>query len=119
MQLSITQIAEAFSMGKFEITYPYLAEDIQWNIVGDKTLIGKVIVVEFCNKTAKYFSEVTTRFTTKNVIENGHKVAINGTAQFINSENKSTFVSSSDVYLFEKGKLLEITSHCIIMNTVG
>ena len=37
-----------------------------------------------------------------------------GTAIFTNSDNKSTHVSSCDVYRFKEGILTEITSYCIV-----
>lgn len=114
MRLTNKQIAEAFSGGNFEYTFSYLADDIQWNIVGDKIVKGRGSVIEFCNKTAKYFADVTTKFTISNMIVDANLVSIDGTAQFINKENKSTYVSSCDVYNFNDGKLQEITSYCIV-----
>ena len=108
------QISEEFSKGNFEFAYNYLSQDIQWNIVGDKLLTGKDQVIEFCNKSAEYFREVTTEFSTSNIIADANLVAISGIAVFINKENKRTEVSSCDVYLFEDGKLKEITSYCIV-----
>jgi ketosteroid isomerase-like protein len=108
------QIAEEFSKGNFEFAYNYFAQDIQWNIVGDKLLTGRDDVIDFCNKTALYFKEVTTEFNVSNIIVDNNLVAINGTAVFINEENKRTEVSSCDVYRFEDGKLKEITSYCIV-----
>lgn len=114
MNPSDKQIAEEFSKGNFEFAYNYLAQDIQWNIVGDNLLTGKDQVIEFCNKTAEYFKEVTTKFSTSNIIAESNLVTINGTAVFINKENKRTDVSSCDVYRFEDGMLKEITSYCIV-----
>ena len=114
MQPTNKEISEAFSNGNFKFTYAHLADDIQWNIAGDKILKGKAAVVEFCNKTAAYFSEVTTRFSMNNMIADNDCIAIDGTAHFINKENKSTHVSSCDVYRFKGGKLQEITSYCIV-----
>ena len=114
MQPTNKEISEAFSNGNFKFTYDHLADDILWNIVGDKILKGKAAVVEFCNKTAAYFSEVTTRFSMNNMIADNNCIAIDGTAHFINKENKSTHVSSCDLYRFINGKLEEITSYCIV-----
>jgi SnoaL-like domain len=113
MPPTTTQIAEAFSGGKFEFAYPYLSDDIKWNIVGDKILSGKNDLIKFCDQTAEYFLTVTTRFNMSNVIVGDNTVAINGTAEFINKENKKTVVASCDVYIFENGKLKEVTSYCI------
>jgi ketosteroid isomerase-like protein len=114
MNIKPSQIAEEFSKGNFEFTYNHLAQDIQWNIVGDKLVTGKDQVIEFCNKSSEYFKEVTTEFRTSNIIVESNLVAINGTAVSINKENKRTEVSSCDVYRFEDGKLKEITSYCIV-----
>lgn len=118
MNINPSQIAEEFSKGNFEFAYNNLSQDIQWNIVGDKLLTGKDQVIEFCNKTAEYFKEVTTEFRTSNIIVDSNLVAINGTAVFIINENKRTEVSSCDVYRFEDGMLKEITSYCIVTGKV-
>ena len=108
------QICEEFSKGNFEFSYMFLAEDILWNIVGDKVLKGKDSVIDFCKNTAEYFKQVDTKFSTNNIIADDDCVAINGTAIFTNSDNKSTHVSSCDVYRFKNGLLTEITSYCIV-----
>jgi hypothetical protein len=38
MSLDIHQIAEAFSSHRFVVTYPYMADEIKWNIVGREEL---------------------------------------------------------------------------------
>jgi hypothetical protein len=93
-----TQIALAFSGGSFIVTYPHLAEEIHWNIVGDRLIQGRGNLITFCDQTAKYFSEVTTVFNMANLIVGDTCVAIDGTAEFTNKENKKTFISSCDVY---------------------
>lgn len=114
MKLDIRQIAEAFSTGNFQSTYPYLAGDIKWEIAGDRILQGKDEVITFCDNTAKYFEEVSTNFKTSNVIFGNDKIAINGTAEFTNKENKITRVLACDIYQFKDGILKEITSYCIL-----
>jgi ketosteroid isomerase-like protein len=114
MKVTIKQISEEFSNGHFEFCYDYLADNIVWNIVGDKIVKGKESVIEYCNKTAQYFSEVTTTFIRSNVIVDGDCVAIDGTAEFINQEGKSTHISSCDIYRFKNEQLLNITSYCIV-----
>lgn len=105
-----------FSSGNFEKCYPFLADDISWEIVGDKTLSGKEKVMEFCMATAAYFTSVTTQFNLGTIITSINGVAITGSALFINKENKQTNISSCDVYQFESGKLKTITSYCIVIN---
>jgi ketosteroid isomerase-like protein len=108
------QISLEFSGGNFEFAYPHLADDATWNIIGNEMLTGKADIIEFCNKTAEYFTQVTTEFKTDNIIIDGDCIAINGTAEFfIEKENRSNHISSCDVYKFKDGKLQEITSYCI------
>lgn len=112
MQPLHKQIALAFSGGNFEFCYPYLADDITFNIVGNEAVSGKDAVIDFCNKTAQYFTRVTTKFELDNVIVDKNCVAINGTAEFY-VDDRVNCVSSCDVYKFAHGKLKEITSYCI------
>jgi SnoaL-like domain len=114
MQLVNKEICIAFSNGNFNIAYNFFADDIEWNIVGDKILSGKKNVMDFCNNTAAYFTTVTTKFTIGNLIADNNCVAIDGTAQFITKQNKITNISSCDVYFFNDGLLKKITSYCIV-----
>jgi ketosteroid isomerase-like protein len=114
MQPTNTALSQQFSGGNFKFAYNYLADDIVWIIAGDKILKGKENVIAFCDSTAAYFASITTKFTMSNLIADDDCVAIDGTAEFINKENKITHVSSCDVYRFENGKLKEIASYCIV-----
>lgn len=107
-------MAKAFSEGKFETVFPFMSEDIKWNIIGNRVLNGKESVISFCGETQKYFSEVKTVFKTSNIISDKECVAIDGTAEFTDKEGKTTCVSACDVYRFENEKLKEITSYCIV-----
>src|SRR5215216_2995592 len=51
--LDIDQIAEAFCSYRFVVTYPYLSDQIKWNIVGREELIGRDAVIDRCDKSAK------------------------------------------------------------------
>lgn len=107
------EIAEAFSAGRFQITFPYLADDIAWNIVGENLLQGKENVMQYCNQTAKYFTEVTTDFKMDNLVVGDNCIAIDGTAIFTKKDGGQNYISSCDVYRFNAGKLSQINSYCI------
>jgi len=62
MELTNEQIAEAFSRHDFEASYPYLAEDVRWNIVGESLVEGKENVISVCRESAAYLTGVTTDF---------------------------------------------------------
>ena len=111
------QIAELFSAGQFEDTYPYLSENIEWNVFGEKMLQGKNAVIEDCNRTAQYFRSVTTDFRTYNVIEEANCIAIHGIAEFIRDGKTVALVNACDIYEFDdSGILQKIYSYCINEN---
>ena len=111
------QIAELFSAGQFEDSYPYLSENIEWNVFGEKMLQGKKAVIEDCNRTAQYFKSVTTDFRTYNVIEEANRTAIHGRAEFIRDGKTVAIVNACDVYEFDdSGILQKIYSYCINEN---
>ena len=116
MQPTNKEIAEAFSTGHFKMAYDDLADNMEWNIVAETTLKGKQAVIDFCNKTAAYFTPQTTHFTVTNIIDDHDCIAIDGTAKFISKDNKTTHIASCDVYRFKEGKLQQLTSYCIRTN---
>lgn len=109
-----TQIAEAFSNGRFELIYSFLADDVEWNIVEEKRLSGKRSVIENCEQTAGYFKSVTTNFEIHNLIADDKKIVVSGTAEFLRDNERVSFVSACDIYEFNgENKLEKITSYCI------
>lgn len=114
MDKKLQAIAEAFSNGQFDQTYPCLAADIVWTVVGEETFRGKEAVMANCEHTAAYFRSVTTHFKTIHVIAGGNCIAISGTAEFLCNNKRVAFVQACDVYEFTKtGELKAITSYCI------
>lgn len=114
--MTTENIAQAFSLGRFTSTYNYLAEDIQWEVVGERFVAGKKEVMENCEKTTQYFNSVDTDFKTLNCIEDNEQrtVVIIGTAEFSKNGQHLSFISACDVYQFnEDGLLHRITSYCI------
>lgn len=111
---SIRQIAEDFSNGRFESTYGHLSENVEWHIFGERSLIGKSLVIENCEQTATYFKSVVTDFKIYNIIEEPNRIAINGKAVFFRDGKSIAIVNACDVYEFDNsGQLLRICSYCI------
>jgi len=108
------QIAEAFSNGNFELTYLYLADNVQWTVIGEGYFDGKKAVMDNCGHVASYFKSITTKFKTINIIAAKNRVAVSGTAEFIRDGKRVNFISACDVYEFnDNNKLQTITSYCI------
>lgn len=108
------QIAEAFSLGKFHVVFTYLAETVEWVVVGERHLKGKESVKAYCKQVASYFNSVTTDFNVTNVISDKYKIAVTGSANFIREGKIINKISSCDVYEFNpNSQLTHITSYCI------
>ena len=115
MDLTQKEIAESFSRGDFERSYPYLSENIEWNVIKNFECKGKKEVIAQCEKTAKYFASITTYFNQLSVIENDKKVALTGTAEFSKNGKRIEYISACDVYEFDDKKMLrKITSYCVV-----
>jgi ketosteroid isomerase-like protein len=111
MSLNSDQIAEAFCSHKFTVTYPYMADDIKWIIIGGEDLIGREAVVARCEQSARFLETVTTTITKLKIIHADTTVVVEGAAQFLDQENKTSSVASCDVFKFSAGRLVEITSY--------
>lgn len=88
------ELAKAFSNGNFEKTFPFLAADVTWLVIGENQFTGKEAVVRNCEQITSCFNSVTTDFRTLHVIEDQNKIAITGTAGFSKTGEQISFVSS-------------------------
>jgi ketosteroid isomerase-like protein len=109
-----SEIAKAFSHGKFEICFEYLTDQTIWNTPGEQILKGRKEIEVFSRKISDYFNSVQTHFNQINLIESDNCVSINGTAEFIRDGKRVSFISSCDVYEFDSdNKIKSIMSYCI------
>ena len=108
---TIREISETFSKGKFNETYAFFANDVCWNIIGDKKIIGKENVVEYCNKMQLEIGK--TVLNNLQIIEDKNCVAINGFCEYVNETKLPGKVEYCDVYTFEELQLKEINSYRI------
>ena len=83
MKISIKQIAQYFSNHEFELTYPFLADTIEWHLVGGQPIIGKNNVMRTCDESAQYMKEITTKFTKFKTISSDGCVVIDSLASRI------------------------------------
>ena len=116
MSLNIDQIAEAFCSYRFVVTYPYMADEIRWNMVGREELIGREAVIDSCDKSAKFLETVSATITKLKIIRAETCVIVEGAAQFQDQENRTSSVASCDVYQFSDKRLVEITSYVVELN---
>jgi limonene-1,2-epoxide hydrolase len=113
MELTGEQIAEAFSRHDFEASYPYLADDIRWNIVGERLVEGKENVISVCRESAEYLTGVTTDFRRFRKVVTDDCVVVDSVADYTDKEGERSHVASCDLYDFTNGNVSEITSYTV------
>jgi limonene-1,2-epoxide hydrolase len=113
MKLTIKQIAEAFSNHNFEAIYPFIADNILWNMVGAEQITGKENVVKTCEQSANYLKSVETKFNKFIVIESINYTVIDSSADYIDKDKNISRIASCDIYKFNSGQLVEITSYTV------
>ena len=111
METNLLKIAENFSRHIFEETYPSFSDNIEWHLIGDKTLISKKDIIETCNQSAQYLINVTTNFIYFKIIADHNTVVIDSLADYIDNEQKSSRIASCDIYHFSDNKLVKIKSY--------
>ena len=113
MSLDMDQIAEAFCSHRFAETFPYMANEIKWNMIGSEELIGREAVIAHCNKAAKFLETVTSTITKLKTYHVEPFVIVEGAAQLQDKDNQVSTVASCDIFRFSDGQLIEITSYVI------
>lgn len=108
MNLKIDQIAEAFCSWRFAETYPCMAEEIKWNMVGRAELVGRAEIIARCTDAAKFLETVTDTLTQLKIHRAGTCVIVEGAAQFQDQENQTSRVASCDNFQFSDGRWLRL-----------
>jgi len=103
MNPKIIAACEAFSMGKAEAAKEYIAPDIEWHIVGDRTIDGNAAVKEMCDDAA---SQGTPNFKNGRVIKAKHHLIVEGA-------DLDSGMHYCDIYAVEKDQIVEITSYSL------
>ncbi len=119
MSLTIEQIAETFCNWRFAETYPYMADEIKWNIVGKEELAGRATVIARCEESAKFLETISATLTNLKIIRAETCVVVEGAAQFQDQENQTSSVASCDVFQVSDGRLVGITSYGRAVLVIG
>lgn len=118
--MTIIDIATSFSTGKFNLIYDFIAPEAEWEIVGESLFSGREQIIANCERVRSYFNTVMTNFKIANILVDGDKVFINGTAEFFKNDQLVSFISACDFYQFnEQKQLIKITSYCIVKSYSG
>ena len=106
----IRKVNEGFSEGNNEKILLYVADDVRWDIMGISTHIGKEAFRKEINN--ENFEGVPI-ITTKNEIEEGDRVAVEGEVQCMMKNGKMLDAFFFDSYLLENGKIKEMRSYLV------
>ncbi|MHA7060299.1 nuclear transport factor 2-like protein [Aquimarina sp. M1] len=109
-----SEIAKAFSNGKFGKVYDFISKNAEWIVIEEDKFTGKQAIIDNCEQVGSYCESVKTDFKTFNVITDRNKVVVNGTAEFLRGNIRVSFVSACDIYEFnDNNQIQNITSYCI------
>ncbi len=104
----LIKISEEFARGNLEFAGLYIADNIQWNILGENTIIGKAEVLEVSKMLQLESFPV---ITIKNVIADGDFVVIESTGKATTKNGKPYNQSYCDVFKFKEERLIEVTTY--------
>ncbi|MBA3321221.1 MAG: nuclear transport factor 2 family protein [Pyrinomonadaceae bacterium] len=105
----IEKVNAAFAEGNTEGFLSFCAEDVQWTMVGDKTVKGKDAIRQWM---ASMDSEPP-KFTVNNVIAEGDFVTAHGDVTMKGKDGKTVPYAYCDIYRFRDGKIVELSAFVI------
>jgi len=108
-----TSVAEAFSRHEFERALPRMAQNVTWTAIGGATLHTRDEVEAACRKTAEYLDSVDTEFSYFRTVSTESTVVTESRATYRDPDGVSSSVASCDLYDFENGQLVAITSYTV------
>jgi len=103
MNTKIIAACEAFSEGDSTLALPYIAEGIEWHIVGDRTIDGNAAVKEMCEDAA---AQGKPNFQNGRVIKAKNHIVIEGA-------DLDSDMYYCDIYAIDKDQIVEITSYSL------
>ncbi len=110
--MTIDAVAAAFSGHRFADAYPFLADDVQWELVGGPTLRGPDEVRAACEATLSGLEGIETEFRRFRTIVGADSVVVDAIGVYRDSDGDST-VASCDIYDFSDGRIVGITSYTV------
>jgi ketosteroid isomerase-like protein len=110
MNAALQKACEEFSQGNMKLSFAHLAEDVRWNIVGNKTVTGIEGVQQLCEEASVHGSPV---FTLTRIISDADHTVIEGTGDSEGAHGKDMDNRFCDIFNIENDKIVEITSYFI------
>jgi ketosteroid isomerase-like protein len=104
MNTSLIKACESFSEGDSALAQEFLAKNVHWTVVGEKTIHGIDALKAFCAEATQHGCP---DFQNAQTVVGKDHVVIQG------AERKDGGVAYCDVYRVEDASIVEITSYCI------
>ena len=103
MNAKIIAACEAFSMGESAAALDFIADGIEWHIVGDRTIDGGAAIKEMCEDAA---AQGKANFQNGRVIKAKHHIVVEGA-------DLDSNMHYCDIYTIESEQIMEITSYSL------
>ncbi|MES2388753.1 MAG: nuclear transport factor 2 family protein [Bacteroidota bacterium] len=104
------QIIDAFEKNDFERVLTFMAEDIEWNFIGDHVISGLENIAKMQTENPDIGNMSTKTF---NLISEGNIASANGDVSYTDKEGKLREMHYCDWYELENGKIKKMTSYVI------
>lgn len=99
----------AFAEGSIEGFLSFCVDDVVWTIIGEKTVKGKDAIRQWLAS----IDMEPPKFTVENVIAEGDLLTAHGNMTMKDKEGKIVPYAYCDIYRFQDGKIVELTSFVI------
>jgi ketosteroid isomerase-like protein len=106
----VEKVNAAFAEGSTEKFLSFCADDVEWTMVGDKTVKGKDAIRQWM---ASMGNMEPPKFTVDNVIAEGDFVTAYGDMTMKDKDGKAASYSYCDIYRFRGGKIVELRAFVI------
>jgi ketosteroid isomerase-like protein len=111
VQMTMEQVAGAFSSHRFEEALPQIHDDVAWDLVGGEVLAGKPAVVDVCSSLARDLQDVQTTFDQFRMVSGPASVVVDSVARYLSADGSLSRVASCDIYDFMDGRVVRIRSY--------
>lgn len=116
--MTYEEIARAFSGHRFDVALDSIAPEAVWDLVGEDRVEGREAIAEVCRRSTEATSDVETTWVRFVSVAAGDLVAVDAVGRYTGPDDVST-VSSCDIYEFEDGLIVKITSYAVELPSLG
>lgn len=105
----VEKVDAAFAEGSVEKFLSFCADDIEWTMVGEKTVKGKDAIRQWLSS----MDTEPPKLTARNVIAEGDAVAAHGHMTMKDKDGQTVPYAYCDLYRFREAKIVNLTSFVV------